>query len=48
MIIDRQYGFLKEILIAPVSRQAIVIGKALGITTASMIQAAILLPSSHS
>ncbi|SCM58182.1 putative transport permease ycf38 [Methanothermobacter wolfeii] len=43
VIIDRQYGFLKEILVAPVSRQAIVIGKALGISTASMIQAAILL-----
>ncbi|BAW31814.1 MAG TPA: ABC transporter permease [Methanothermobacter sp.] len=43
VIIDRQYGFLKEILVAPISRPSIVFGKALGISTASMIQAAILL-----
>ena len=28
---DRQYGFLKEIMVAPVSRPSIVFGKALGI-----------------
>jgi len=43
VIIDKQYGFLKEILVAPISRPSIVIGKALGISTASMIQTAILL-----
>ncbi len=43
VIIDRQYGFLKEILVAPISRPSIVLGKALGISTASMIQTAILL-----
>jgi len=43
VIIDRQYGFLKEILVAPISRESMVVGKALGISTASMIQAAILL-----
>ncbi|MBC7101168.1 ABC transporter permease [Methanothermobacter tenebrarum] len=43
VIIDRQYGFLKEILVAPISRPSIVLGKALGISTASMIQTTILL-----
>lgn len=43
VIMDRQYGFLKEILVAPVSRPSIVMGKALGISTAAVIQAAILL-----
>jgi len=43
VIIDRQYGFLKEILVAPISRPSIVMGKALGISTASLIQGVILL-----
>ncbi len=43
VIMDRQYGFLKEILVAPISRPSIVMGKALGISTAAIIQAAILL-----
>jgi ABC-2 type transport system permease protein len=43
VIIDRQYGFLKEILVAPISRPSVVMGKALGISTASMIQGIILL-----
>lgn len=43
VIIDRQYGFLKEILVAPISRPSVVVGKALGISTASMIQGVILL-----
>jgi ABC-2 type transport system permease protein len=43
VIMDRQYGFLKEILVAPISRPSIVLGKALGISTASVIQASILL-----
>lgn len=43
VIIDRQYGFLKEILVAPISRPAIVFGKALGISTTAMIQGLILL-----
>jgi len=40
---DREFGFLKEILVAPVSRTAIVLGKALGATTIASIQALILL-----
>jgi len=43
VIMDRQYGFLKEIMVAPVSRPSIVFGKALGIGTAAIIQGVILL-----
>ncbi len=43
VIMDRQYGFLKEILVAPISRPSLVLGKALGISTAAVIQATILL-----
>jgi len=43
VIIDRQYGFLKEILVAPITRPSIVFGKALGITTEALIQGVILL-----
>lgn len=43
VIIDRQYGFLKEILVAPISRPSIVFGKAIGISTAAVIQGVILL-----
>jgi len=44
VIWDREFGFLKEILVAPVSRASIVIGKALGSGTSALIQGAILLP----
>lgn len=40
---DREFGFLKEILVAPVSRTAIAIGKTLGATTIAAIQALLLL-----
>lgn len=43
VIIDRQYGFLKEILVAPITRPSIVFGKAIGISTAAVIQGIILL-----
>ncbi|NYB27730.1 MAG: ABC transporter permease [Methanobacteriaceae archaeon] len=43
VIIDRQYGFLKEILVAPITRPSIVFGKAIGIGTAAVIQGVILL-----
>jgi ABC-2 type transport system permease protein len=43
VIMDRQYGFLKEIMVAPVSRPSIVFGKVLGIGTAAIIQGVILL-----
>jgi ABC-2 type transport system permease protein len=43
VIQDRQFGFLKEILVAPISRPSIVLGKAIGISTTALIQGIILL-----
>jgi ABC-2 type transport system permease protein len=40
---DREFGFLKEILVAPIDRSAIAIGKALGGSTQAMVQGLILL-----
>jgi len=40
---DREYGFLKEILVAPISRTGIVLGKALGGAATAMTQGVILL-----
>jgi ABC-2 type transport system permease protein len=40
---DREFGFLKEVLVAPVPRWSVAIGKALGGSTIAMCQAAILL-----
>lgn len=40
---DREFGFLKEILVAPVSRISIVMGKVLGATTIAATQALLLL-----
>jgi len=42
VIWDREFGFLKEMLVAPVSRMSIVVGKALGGATASLIQSAVI------
>jgi len=43
IIWDREFGFLKEVLVAPVPRWATAIGKALGGSTMAMAQAVILL-----
>jgi len=40
---DREFGFLKEILVAPVSRAAIAFGKTFGATTIASLQALMLL-----
>ena len=40
---DREFGFLKEVLVAPIDRSSVAIGKALGSTTQAMIQGLILL-----
>jgi ABC-2 type transport system permease protein len=40
---DREFGFLKEVLVAPINRSAVAIGKALGSSTQAMIQGLILL-----
>jgi ABC-2 type transport system permease protein len=43
LIWDRQFGFLKEILVAPISRVSIFTGKMLGVSTDSMIQGMIVM-----
>jgi ABC-2 type transport system permease protein len=43
IIWDKEFGFMKEILVAPVSRLSIVIGKALSGTIVSSLQAVIIL-----
>ena len=43
VIYDREYGFLKEILVAPISRVEIILGKVFGGATASMIQGTVAL-----
>ncbi|MCL5985747.1 MAG: ABC transporter permease [Actinobacteria bacterium] len=43
IIWDREFGFFKEVMVAPISRTAIALGKALGGTTQSMIQGTIML-----
>jgi ABC-2 type transport system permease protein len=40
---DREFGFLKEVLVAPINRSAVAIGKTLGGATQSLIQGVILL-----
>lgn len=40
---DREFGFLKEVLVAPIDRSAVAIGKALGGATQALIQGLILL-----
>ena len=40
---DREFGFLKEVLVAPIDRSAVAIGKSLGGATQAMIQGLILL-----
>ncbi|HYE79470.1 MAG TPA: ABC transporter permease [bacterium] len=43
MIFDREFGFLKEIMVAPVPTPAILLGKLLGGTTLAMIQGVVVL-----
>ncbi|MFA5112853.1 MAG: ABC transporter permease [Candidatus Margulisiibacteriota bacterium] len=40
---DREFGFLKEVLVAPVSRWSIVIGKAFGGSTVAVLQGCLML-----
>lgn len=44
LIEDRRQGFLQGVLVAPVPRGAIVLGKVLGGTTMALLQGVILLP----
>ncbi len=43
IVTDRQFGFLKEILVAPVSRVSIALGKILGGSTIAMIQGTVMI-----
>ena len=43
MLWDRQFGFLKETLVAPVSRMQIMVGRTLGGATVAMIQGTLFL-----
>jgi ABC-2 type transport system permease protein len=43
IIWDREFGFLKEVMVAPVPRWAVALGKSLGGATIAMIQAALLI-----
>ena len=40
---DREFGFLREILVAPIKRSAVAVGKALGGATQAMVQAVLML-----
>jgi ABC-2 type transport system permease protein len=43
IVFDREFGFLREMLVAPIRRSSIVIGKCLGGTTIAAFQGALLL-----
>ena len=43
LVMDRELGFLREMLVAPVRRSSIVLGKCLGGMTGAMVQGVILL-----
>jgi ABC-2 type transport system permease protein len=43
IIWDREFGFLKEILVAPISRLSIVLGKVMGGTMVSTLQAVLIM-----
>jgi ABC-2 type transport system permease protein len=43
VVYDREFGFLKEILVAPIGRIGIVLGKATGATVTALLQVAIML-----
>ncbi|MET0907976.1 MAG: ABC transporter permease [Ilumatobacteraceae bacterium] len=43
LVWDREFGFLREMLVAPISKAAIIIGKCLGGATSATLQACIVL-----
>lgn len=43
IVLDREFGFMKEMLVAPISRLSIILGKAVSGTVISVLQAVILL-----
>lgn len=40
---DREFGFLKEVLVAPISRASVTIGKTLGAATIALLQGMVIL-----
>ncbi|NLV26048.1 MAG: ABC transporter permease [Methanomicrobiales archaeon] len=44
VIWDREFGFMKEILVSPISRPSIFLGKMIGVSTDVMIQGIIIFP----
>jgi len=40
---DREFGFLKEVLVAPISRASVAVGKTLGAATVALLQGIIIL-----
>lgn len=47
VIWDREFGFLKEILVSPISRTSVFLGKMLGVSTDVMIQGIIIFPFAY-
>ena len=43
LVWDREFGFLREMLVAPISKTAIIVGKSLGGATSATLQACIVL-----
>src|SRR3712207_9182105 len=43
IVMDREFGFLREMLVAPVRRSSIVIGKVLGVAAIATLQGLIVL-----
>ena len=43
VVVDREHGFLKEVLVAPLSRVGVILGKALGGSLTSLLQGMIML-----
>ena len=43
MVWDREFGFLKEVLVAPISRASVAVGKTLGSATVALIQGMVIL-----
>lgn len=43
LVWDREFGFLKEVLVAPISRTSVAAGKALGTATVALLQGMVIL-----
>ena len=43
LVWDREFGFLKEVLVSPINRAAVAIGKTLGAATVALIQGIVIL-----